>query len=85
MMDFFQHASHESTFFIFVVLLFIFIIFTFFFVPETKAKNVETIYAEINAGQVWRRRPVSLLRSDNRGGQANEYGSTVNYGALPSA
>lgn len=85
MFRFFQHASHESTFFIFVVLLIIFVLFTFFFVPETKAKNVETIYAEINAGQVWRRRPVSLLRTDSRSGQTDGYGSTVAYGALPSA
>jgi hypothetical protein len=65
-------------------LLTVFFLFTFFLVPETKAKSVDTIYAEINAGQVWRERRVQLLRSENQGGQINNYGSTVDYGALPS-
>jgi hypothetical protein len=62
----------------------VFFLFTFFLVPETKAKSVDTIYAEINAGQVWRKRPVPLLRNEYQGGQINNYGSTVDYGALPS-
>jgi len=62
----------------------VFFLFTFFFVPETKAKSVDTIYAEINAGQVWRKRPVQLLRNEYQSGQINNYGSTVDYGALPS-
>ncbi len=65
-------------------MLTVFFLFTFFLVPETKAKSVDTIYAEINAGQVWRERRVQLLRSENQGGQINNYGSTVDYGALPS-
>ncbi len=65
-------------------MLAVFFLFTFFLVPETKAKSVDTIYAEINAGQVWRKRRVQLLRSENQGGQINNYGSTVDYGALPS-
>ena len=65
-------------------LLAVFFLFTFFFVPETKAKNVDTIYADIKAGQVWRQRRVQLLRSENRSGQINTYGSTVDYGILPS-
>jgi hypothetical protein len=66
--------------------LILFLLFTYFFVPETKAKNVDTIYAEINAGQVWRKRqPQSSLYQDNRGGQINDVGSTVDYGVLPSA
>ena len=49
----------EYTFFIFVGLLVIFFLLTFFFVPETKAKTVETIYQEINRGQLWRRNRTS--------------------------
>jgi uncharacterized protein (UPF0333 family) len=76
---------HEYTFLIFVVLLVFFILFTFFFVPETKAKTVDTIYAEINAGQVWRKhQPRSSLYNENRSG-INDVGSTVDYGVLPSA
>jgi hypothetical protein len=33
----------------------IFFLLTFFFVPETKAKTVDDIYTELNAGQVWRK------------------------------
>jgi hypothetical protein len=43
------------TFLIFIGLLLIFFLLTFFFVPETKAKTVDAIYAEIDAGQVWRK------------------------------
>ncbi len=63
----------------------LFILFTYFFVPETKAKTVDTIYAEINAGQVWRKRQPQSLYHDNRGGLSNDIGSTVDYGVLPSA
>jgi SP family facilitated glucose transporter-like MFS transporter 1 len=80
----FVNATKIYTFLIFTVLLTVFFLFTFFLVPETKAKSVDTIYAEINAGQVWRKRRVQLLRSENQGGQINNYGSTVDYGALPS-
>jgi SP family facilitated glucose transporter-like MFS transporter 1 len=81
----FTNVTHEYTFLIFAGLLILFILFTFFFVPETKAKNVDTIYAEINAGQVWRKRHPQSLYHDNRGGQVNDVGSTVDYGILASA
>lgn len=67
------------------MLLIVFFLFTFFFVPETKAKTVDTIYAEINAGQVWRKHTPENLYPDNRSGQINNIGSTVDYGVLPSA
>jgi hypothetical protein len=67
-----------------MVLLAVFFIFTFFLVPETKAKSVDTIYAEIKAGQLWRKHRVPLQLTENQGGQINNYGSTVDYGALPS-
>ena len=42
--------------------------------------TVDEIYAEINAGQVWRKRPYN----ENRNLQINDVGSTVDYGVLPS-
>ena len=55
-----------------------FFLFTFFFVPETKAKTVDIIYAEITVGQVWRKHP----QKDNRSSQINDVGSTVDYETL---
>ncbi|CAF2346891.1 unnamed protein product [Rotaria sp. Silwood2] len=81
----FTDLLHKYTFLIFTGLLLIFFLLTFFFVPETKAKTVDTIYAEINAGQVWRkRRPQSQYHEDRLGGN-NDVGSTVGYGVLTSA
>ncbi len=48
----------KYTFLIFTGLLLIFFLLTFFFVPETKAKTVDTIYAELNIGQIWRKSPL---------------------------
>ncbi|CAF0758975.1 unnamed protein product [Adineta ricciae] len=77
----FTNALHEYTFFLFTGFLLIFFLLTFFFVPETKAKDVETIYAEINAGQVWRKRQAPVQFIENRFGQE----SSVNYRPLQSA
>ncbi len=63
----------------------IFLLFTFFLVPETKAKTVDTIYAELNAGQVWRQRQPQTLYYDDRNEQINDVGNTVNYEPLVSA
>ena len=57
----------------------IFFFLTFFFVPETKAKTIETIYAEINAGQVWR------SQYQSRFSENDTIGSTVGYETLESA
>ncbi len=70
----------KYTFLIFAGLLVFFFLFTFFFVPETKAKTVDTIYAEINAGQVWRKRS----HDESRSALINDAGRTVDYGALVS-
>jgi hypothetical protein len=72
----------KYTFFLFTGFLLIFFLLTYFFVPETKAKTVETIYAEMNAGQVWRNRQPQQLSYENRIGQNNDVGSTVNYAVL---
>ncbi len=63
----------------------IFFLLTFFFVPETKAKTVEAIYAEISAGQVWRKRQPQSLYNENPTEQNINVGSTVGYEALSSA
>ncbi len=63
-------------------MLLIFLLFTFFLVPETKAKTVDAIYAELNAGQVWRQRQPQTLYYDGRNEQINDVGNTVNYEAL---
>ncbi|UJR27403.1 hypothetical protein I4U23_008693 [Adineta vaga] len=76
----FTDLLHEYTFFLFTIFLLIFFLLTFFFVPETKAKDVETIYAEINAGQVWRKRQAHVQYFENRFGQD----SAVGYGPLTS-
>ncbi|CAF3833594.1 unnamed protein product [Adineta steineri] len=52
----FTGALDKYTFLLFTGLLVIFFLLTFFFVPETKAKTVDNIYAELRTGQVWRRR-----------------------------
>jgi hypothetical protein len=57
---------NKYTFLIFTGLLLIFFLLTFFFVPETKAKTVDTIYAELNAGQVWRKSPSRAQHDKNQ-------------------
>jgi hypothetical protein len=52
----------KYTLLIFTGFIFIFFLLTFFFLPETKAKTVDTIYAELNAGPVWRKHHLN----DNR-------------------
>jgi hypothetical protein len=67
---------------LFTGFLVVFFLLTFFFVPETKAKTVDTIYAEINAGQVWRKRQPQSLCYENTIGQNINVGSTVGYEVL---
>jgi len=62
----------KYTIFIFTGLLLIFFLLTFFFVPETKAKNVDEIYAELDAGQVWRKSSSRHQHNGNRIGQEND-------------
>ncbi|CAF1297041.1 unnamed protein product [Adineta ricciae] len=51
----FTGVLDKYTFLLFTSFLLVFFVLTFFFVPETKAKTVDEIYTELNAGQVWRR------------------------------
>ncbi|CAF0809109.1 unnamed protein product [Rotaria sordida] len=81
----FTGLLHKYTFLIFTGLLLIFFLLTFFFVPETKAKTVDTIYAEINAGRVWTKRQPQSQHYANRIDGNNDVGSTVGYGVLTSA
>jgi hypothetical protein len=67
---------------LFTGFLVVFFLLTFFFVPETKAKTVDTIYAEMNAGQVWRKRQPQSLYYENPIGQNINVGSTVGYEVL---
>ena len=54
----------KYTFLLFIGFLFASFVLTFLFAPETKAKTVDMIYAELQAGQVWRgsrARPVNRI------------------------
>ena len=44
----------KYTVLLFIGFLFTSFVLTFLFAPETKAKTVDMIYAELQAGQVWR-------------------------------
>ncbi|CAF0813050.1 unnamed protein product [Adineta steineri] len=78
----FTDVMHKYTFLLFTGFLLIFFLGTFLFVPETKAKNVETIYAEINAGQVWRKRQPGTHSFENPSGRIDNVGTTVGYQSL---
>ncbi|CAF3967049.1 unnamed protein product [Rotaria magnacalcarata] len=75
----FTGLLHQYTFVLFTGLLLIFFLLTFFFVPETKAKTVDAIYAEINAGRVWSKRQPQSQYHHNRSSGSDNVGSTVNY------
>lgn len=60
-----------------------FFLLTFFFVPETKAKTVDTIYAELNAGRVWSKRRPGVQYLQNRADNNNPIASTTAYESLP--
>jgi hypothetical protein len=65
----------KYTFLLFTGFLLIFFLLTFFFVPETKAKTVDEIYAELKAGQVWRK-PHSYY-NENRIREGDDGSNTI--------